>query len=116
MYLNVGVGVNVTLQCVNENGGNVTYTEEGVSDAIGMYIITAHGDHEEEICVVVVNAPTEGQCKEAMPKESDRIVLTNNMGVSSLTRYVNPLGFMTQTIDPLCDLVSTELALDNLYV
>ncbi|RDX97482.1 hypothetical protein CR513_19740, partial [Mucuna pruriens] len=107
-------GVKVSLECINEESGNLTFVKEDKSDANGMYSIPAHGDHEKEICMVVVDPPTEGQCKETMPNKSDRIVLTKNMGVSSLARFVNPLGFMTQTINPQCNLVIQELQLDKL--
>ncbi|RDX91368.1 Pollen-specific protein-like, partial [Mucuna pruriens] len=72
-------------------------------------IASQHGDHEEEICKVIADSPTE----EAMPNKLDRIVLTKNMGVSSLARFVNTLGFMTQTIDAQCNLVVQELQLDK---
>ncbi|TKY49163.1 Olee protein [Spatholobus suberectus] len=107
-------GVKVTLQCIKEENGTVTFEKVGETDANGMYIIPAHGDHEEEICEVVADPPTEGQCREAMPNKSDRIILTRNMGVSSLARFANPLGFMTQAIDAQCSAVVQELGLDKL--
>ncbi|CAJ1957404.1 unnamed protein product [Sphenostylis stenocarpa] len=107
-------GVNVTLICIKEENDTVTYVKNSTTDANGMYNIPARGDHEEEICVVIADSPNKGQCKEAMPNTSDRIILTNNMGVTSSVRYVNPLGFMTQTIDSQCNLVVKELGLDTL--
>ncbi|XP_014520544.1 olee1-like protein [Vigna radiata var. radiata] len=107
-------GVNVTLECINEQNNTVTYTKEGRTDANGLYSIPVHGDHQDEICVVVADSPNEGECKEVMPNKSDRIILTNNMGAASRARYVNPLGFMTQTIDSQCNVVVHELGLDNL--
>ncbi|WVZ11515.1 hypothetical protein V8G54_016045 [Vigna mungo] len=107
-------GVNVTLECINEQNNTVTYTKEGRTDANGLYSIPVHGDHQDEICVVVADSPNEGECNEAMPNKSDRIILTNNMGAASRARYVNPLGFMTQTIDSQCNVVVHELGLDNL--
>ncbi|XP_020231409.1 pollen-specific protein-like At4g18596 [Cajanus cajan] len=107
-------GVKVSLICVNDGNGTVTYLKEGKTDANGMYSIRVHGDHEEEICVMAADPPAEGECREAMPNRSDRIVLTKNMGASSMTRFVNPLGFMTQTIDTQCNSVVKELQLDQL--
>jgi len=114
MFAHVFSGVNVTLQCIKGDNDTVTYLRNGTTDANGKYSIPVHGDHEEEICVVVADSPDEGECKEAMPNKSDRIILTNNMGAASLARYVNPLGFMTQTIDSQCNDVVHELQLDNL--
>ncbi|BAT98831.1 hypothetical protein LR48_Vigan06g154400 [Vigna angularis] len=107
-------GVNVTLECINEQNNTVSYTKESRTDANGLYSIPVHGDHEDDICVVVADSPNEGECKEVMPNKSDRIILTNNMGAASRARYVNPLGFMTQTIDSQCNVVVHELGLDNL--
>ncbi|WVZ00766.1 hypothetical protein V8G54_026835 [Vigna mungo] len=108
-------GVNVTLECIKEENDTVSYTRKSSTDANGLYSIPVRGDHEEEICVVVANPPNEGQCREAMPNKSDRIILTKNMGAASQTRYVNPLGFMTQTTDPQCTDVVQELGLDKLF-
>jgi len=115
-FEHVFVGVSVSLQCIKEeNNTIITYLKNSTSDANGMYNIPVLGDHEDDICVVVADSPNEGQCKEAMPNKSDRIIITNNMGAASLTRYVNPLGFMTQTIDSQCNVVVHELELDNLF-
>ena len=95
-------GVNLTLEYAREDTGDVTYTRKGMSDANGQYSIPVHGDHEEGFCRVI-----------AHPNSYDRIVLTRNTDASSLARYVNPLGFMTQMVDPQCALVSNELALDH---
>jgi len=111
----VFIGVNVTLECINEYNNTMTYMKNSTTDAIGLYRISVHGDHEDNICVVVANSPNEGRCKEAMPNKSDRIILTNNMGAASRARYVNPLGFMTQTIDSECNVIVHELGLDNLF-
>jgi len=114
MFEHVFVGVNVTLKCIKEENDIVSYQKNSTTDANGMYSIPVRGDHEEEICVVVADPPNEGQCKEAMPNKSDRIILTKNMGAASMTRYVNPLGFMTQTTDSQCFAVVQELGLDKL--
>jgi len=114
MFEHVFVGVNVTLQCIKEKNDTVAYLKKDKTDADGKYSIPVRGDHEDEICVVVADPPNEGQCREAMPNKSDRIILTKNMGVASQARYVNPLGFMTQTIDSQCQKVVQELGLDQL--
>ncbi|KAJ1441674.1 Allergen Ole e 1, conserved site [Sesbania bispinosa] len=98
-----------------EDSSNVTYVKEVHTDVNGMYSIPVDGDHEEEICEAVVEATAaNGECKDAMANRSDRIVLTRNMGVSSLARYVNPLGFMTKAVDSQCPNVIKELGLDQL--
>ncbi|QCD89473.1 olee1-like protein [Vigna unguiculata] len=106
-------GVNVTLECINEQNNTMTYKKDSTTDANGLYRIPVRGDHQDDICVVVAKSPNEGECQEAMPNKSDRIILTNNMGAASRERFVNPLGFMTETIDSQCNIVVQELGLDN---
>jgi len=102
----------VTLECT-KGDNNVTFVKESTTDETGTYNIECKGDHEEEVCKV--NAVNEkGNCRKIMDNESDRIVLTKNMGVPSLVRFVNALGFMTETVDPQCGKVITELGLDKL--
>jgi len=113
MLENVFVGVNVTLECINEQNNTMTYKKDSTTDANGLYRIPVRGDHQDDICVVVAKSPNEGECQEAMPNKSDRIILTNNMGAASRERFVNPLGFMTETIDSQCNIVVQELGLDN---
>ncbi|XP_061363411.1 olee1-like protein [Gastrolobium bilobum] len=107
-------GVKVTLECKKPDSDNVTYVKDVVTDTNGIYSIPVHGDHEEEICDVNAGESPNGECNESMKNQADRIVLTKNMGVSSLKRYVNPLGFKTQAVDPQCFSVFKELGLDNL--
>lgn len=105
----------MTLECRKEdNNKNVTYVKEGRTDKNGIYNIPVDGDHEDEICEVNAEASGKGKCTEAMASDSDRIVLTDNMGASSLIRYVNPLGFMTKAVDSQCPKVFKELGLDKL--
>ncbi|KEH38612.1 putative pollen allergen Ole e 1 family, immunoglobulin-like protein [Medicago truncatula] len=105
-------GVKVTLECT-KGDKNVTFVKESTTDETGTYNIECKGDHEEEVCKV--NAVNEkGNCRKIMDNESDMIVLTKNMGVPSLVRFVNALGFMTETVDPQCGKVITELGLDKL--
>lgn len=107
-------GVKVTLICRKEESDNVTYVKEATTDKNGVYKISVGGDHEEEICEVNADSNGKGECSLVMANKSDRIGLTKNMGVSSLVRFVNPLGFMTKAIDSQCEKVISELGLDKL--
>lgn len=106
-------GIKVTLVC-KKGDNNVTYVKESTTDANGVYNIQCPGDHEEEVCKVNADSNGKGTCTKVMDNESDMIVLTKNMGVSSLIRYVNPLGFMTEAVDSQCGNVIKELGLDKL--
>jgi len=105
-------GVKVTLECT-KGDKNVTFTQESTTDKDGVYNIKCKGDHEEEVCKVKAENG-KGTCTKIMDNESDSIILTKNMGVPSLIRFVNPLGFMTQTIDAECDQVVYELGMENM--
>lgn len=100
--------------CKKEEGNNVTYVKESTTDKNGIYKINVDGEHEEEVCEVSTNSNGKGECSLPMANKSDRIGLTKNMGVSSLVRFVNPLGFMSKSIDSQCGSVISELGLDKL--
>ncbi|CAK8535017.1 unnamed protein product [Lathyrus sativus] len=105
--------VKVILSCRKEEGNNVTVVKEAMTNEEGNYIIKVDGEHEEEICEVYPDS-NDGECSLPMANKSDRVGLTKDMGVSSLVRYVNPLGFMTKSIDSQCGSVVSELGLNQL--
>ena len=108
-------GVKVTLVCRKVQSNNVTTVKVGTTDANGVYKIIVEGDHQDEECEVKAKSSGKSECPLPMINKTDRIVLTKNMGVSSLVRFVNPLGFMTESVDAgQCPLVVSELGLDNL--
>lgn len=114
VYIYICAGVKVNLNCRKADSNKATYVKEAKTDANGVYKILVDGDHEDEICEVKPESTGKGKCTEAMTNKSDRIVLTNNMGSSSLTRLVNPLGFKTKAVDGQCRKVVKELGLDML--
>ncbi|CAN8267368.1 unnamed protein product [Cochlearia groenlandica] len=99
-------GAKVRLECTSRTNGTVTLTKEAVTDKTGSYIMDVTGDHEEEVCeLMLVQSPDSGcsdVSKEAYLRNAAKISLTANDGiVSHETRIVNPLGFMVKT--PLAD-------------
>ncbi|KAI4323006.1 hypothetical protein L6164_022650 [Bauhinia variegata] len=107
-------GATVVLECKYENNETVTFkSKEVVTDQNGHYNIEAEGDHpEEENCKVTALKSSHPECNDPMSgMESDRIVLTKNMGVRSKSRFVNSLGFMPkQVTNDQCKIVVAELA------
>lgn len=102
------------LECRKEADNAVTFSKEGLTDNNGVYNIPVEGDHEEEICELKTVMSDVHECNDIMSaKEADKVVLTTNMGVSSMRRFVNPLGFMTKTVDPKCADIVKELDLGN---
>ncbi|KAJ0242591.1 hypothetical protein HA466_0205440 [Hirschfeldia incana] len=99
-------GAKVKLECRSRTNGTLTLTKEAVTDKTGSYKMEVTGDHEEEVCeLVLVQSPDSGcsdVSKEAYLRNAAKISLTANDGiVSHETRIVNPLGFMVKT--PLAD-------------
>ncbi|CAF1919385.1 unnamed protein product [Brassica oleracea var. botrytis] len=99
-------GAKVKLECRSRTNGTLTLTKEAVTDKSGSYKMEVTGDHEEEVCeLVLVQSPDSGcsdVSKEAYLRNAAKISLTANDGiVSHETRIVNPLGFMVKT--PLAD-------------
>ena len=96
-------------------GGKVTLSKEADTEEKGTYSIPVEGDHEEEVCeVVLVKSPKE-DCSEVSHdlhvKLSARISLTNHNGITGPHRMANPLGFMKKEVDPRCAEVLKELGL-----
>ncbi|XP_057949296.1 olee1-like protein [Malania oleifera] len=108
-------GSKVRLECRDREGGHLTYTVEGETDAKGMYHLEAEGNHEEEVCEVVLVKSGSEDCKEenkvGFGRHSARISLTHNNGISSPSRLANPLFFMRKEALPVCPEVLRELGI-----
>ncbi|CAN8303976.1 unnamed protein product [Cochlearia groenlandica] len=99
-------GAKVKLECKGRENQTVTLTKEAVTDKSGNYIMEVMGDHEEEVCEIVLVHSPDAECGEVNNQEflrnAARISLTANDGiVSNETRTINPLGFMRKV--PLDD-------------
>merc|ERR1712100_886429 len=92
-------GAKVSLECRNREGGTLLYSSEAETDKSGTYRIPVDGDHEEEICEIVL-------------KKSARISLTKNNGISTPVRLANPLGFMKKKPLPECAKALRELGMN----
>ncbi|CAN6546297.1 hypothetical protein C1H46_013291 [Malus baccata] len=108
-------GAQVRLECRENEGGKITLSKEADTDDLGTYSIPVEGDHEEEVCeVILVKSPNE-DCSEISNelhvKLSARISLTNHNGITGPHRMANPLGFMKKEVDPKCAEVLKELGL-----
>ncbi|KAF5742341.1 Olee1-like protein [Tripterygium wilfordii] len=110
-------GAKVRLECRNREGGDLTYSVEGETDANGGYRLTATGDHEEEVCEVVLVKSSMPECSEESTAEylrkTARISLTTNNGISSPVRDANPLGYMVKEPIPECTEALRELGITS---
>ncbi|CAK9148139.1 unnamed protein product [Ilex paraguariensis] len=106
-------GAKVRLECRANEGGQLTYSIEGVTDKSGTYSLPVEGEHEEDICEILLVKSGKPECSESGPKgwqrEAARITLTVNSGIASEVRHANPLGFLTKEAKPECSEVFKEL-------
>ncbi|KAK3012519.1 hypothetical protein RJ639_008005 [Escallonia herrerae] len=112
-------GAAVRLECRKRDGSeNVTYSVEGVTDAEGLYHLPVEGEHEDEICeVILVKSPRE-DCSEQMDEfNRARVVCSSNSGIDNAgqVRYANALGFMIKEALPGCKQVLDELGFFPLH-
>lgn len=103
------------MECREGEGGSVTYSSEAETDESGTYRIPVEGEHEEEICEVVLVKSNRPDCseihKEANHDMNARISLTSHNGISTPVRQANPLGFLRKEKLPVCAEVLRELGI-----
>ncbi|KAI3908014.1 hypothetical protein MKW98_003659 [Papaver atlanticum] len=105
-------GANVTLECRDREGGHLTYTGNGVTDETGGYTILVDGDHEEEVCQVVLTESPRSDCTSKIPGRSvGRVAITANNGIKEPVRFVNSLGYLKDEPLEVCPQVIAELGL-----
>ncbi|XP_010529196.1 PREDICTED: pollen-specific protein-like At4g18596 [Tarenaya hassleriana] len=109
-------GAKVRLECKNRVNGTLTVSKEAVTDESGSFLMEVTGDHEEEVCEIVLVESPDKDCsevsKEAFLRNAAKISLTANDGiVSNETRIVNPLGFMVKTPSTECPAAFKELGI-----
>ncbi|KAJ4821903.1 hypothetical protein Tsubulata_032191 [Turnera subulata] len=103
-------GVNVRLDCRSRENGTLTYTEDGVTDPSGLYVLPVEGDHEEDICEIKLLSSPRADCNEQFSStDMARILITKNVGVAENTRYANAIGFKSKVALPACDKVLTDM-------
>ncbi|XP_061342763.1 olee1-like protein [Gastrolobium bilobum] len=110
-------GATVRVECKEEESGNVTFTKEAVTDASGSYKVEVDGDHEEEVCEVVLVKSPRKDCsevdRESHLEQAARISITNNAGIVSPVRKANPLGFLKKERLPSCGNLLKELGMNE---
>ncbi|KAL2238437.1 major pollen allergen Ole e 1-like [Sesamum indicum] len=110
-------GAKVKLECRGEETGNITYTQEGVTNEAGQYRLKVEGDHEEEECGITLVKSGRADCDEIpnegwASKPSSLITLTKNNGFHGSSRYANPLGFTKKKANHECAELIKELEID----
>lgn len=113
-------GATVRLECKEREGGRVTFSKEAETNENGSYRISVEGDHEEEICEVVLVKSGDPNCseihREAYHDMNARVSLTKNNGIASDVREANPLGFLRKEKLDVCSEVLRELGITSLGI
>ncbi|KAH7544970.1 olee1-like protein [Ziziphus jujuba] len=110
-------GAKVRLECREREGGSITYSKEAETDEKGGYRIAVEGEHEEEICEIVLVKSPNPDCaeihREANHDMNARVSLTSHNGISTPVREANPLGFLKKERLPICTEVLRELGITS---
>lgn len=111
------LGASVRVECKEIEGGKVTFSKEALTDGSGSYKVEVDGDHEEEVCEVVLVKSSKPDCtevdKESHLAQAARVSITRNNGITSPVRSANPLGFLKKERLPVCKEVLRELGLQD---
>ncbi|KAL3592345.1 hypothetical protein D5086_010985 [Populus alba] len=88
-------GAKVRLECKDRKTQDLVYSKEGTTDSTGKYTITVDEDHEDQICdCMLVSSPRKDCRSPSAGRDRARVILTNDNGLVSTTRYANAMGFM----------------------
>ncbi|GAU30278.1 hypothetical protein TSUD_384990 [Trifolium subterraneum] len=109
-------GATVRVECKEENG-TLTFTKDVVTGHGGNYKVEVDGDHEDEICQVILVKSPRPDCaeidKDYHLEQAARISITNNNGIVSPVRTTNPLGFLRKERLPGCADIFKELGINE---
>lgn len=86
------------VECRNRATSELSYTKEGVTSSDGKYKILIESDHHDEYCDAVLVKSSDPECsKPDAGRDRARVILTDNNGMNSNTRFANALGFLKKT-------------------
>ncbi|KZV49757.1 olee1-like protein-like [Dorcoceras hygrometricum] len=91
----VGSGAVVRIECRSRASSQLTYLKDGVTDSSGNYNILVESDRGDDYCDAVLVKSLDPECSEAnQGRDRARVILTSNNGMTSNTRFANPMGFL----------------------
>lgn len=100
------------IECTDPDTKEIKLGIEGVTNSTGWYRIAVAGDHEEENCEVrLVESPMKDCNGPNHGADSSRILITQNVGIATDDRLINPIGFAIKNPLPACEEVLKELDL-----
>ncbi|KAL5974432.1 hypothetical protein ACLOJK_031097 [Asimina triloba] len=108
-------GAKVKMECHNRTTHKLTFEVEAQTDPNGSYAMTVTGDHEDDVCeVILVSSSMQGCTEIKSPLNRARVMLTSNNGISSGFRYANALGFMKdKPVDGCSELLAKYILSDE---
>ncbi|XP_075494231.1 major pollen allergen Lol p 11-like [Primulina tabacum] len=90
-------GAVVRIECRSRANSKLTYQKEGVTDSSGNYNVLVESDRGDDYCDAVLVKSSDPECSEPnQGRDRARVILTRNNGISSNTRFANPMGFLQQ--------------------
>ncbi|XP_031473099.1 major pollen allergen Lol p 11-like [Nymphaea colorata] len=103
-------GVPLKIECEDREGDHPKVVIDGVTDETGTYQIPVAGEHEDDICEVMVTESPMADCNELSPNRNRaRVLLAKNSGMPSRLRYANSIGFLKKEPLPECGPLLQEL-------
>ncbi|KAI3891528.1 hypothetical protein MKW92_019245 [Papaver armeniacum] len=95
--------LNRSKNAVNKEGGNITYTaEDVVTDEDGMYLVVINGDHEDDVCEVLLKESPRSIVTVVPTRNQGRVAITiDNGGIDSPIRFMNSLAFSRKYLSPI---------------
>ncbi|XP_047965711.1 major pollen allergen Lol p 11-like [Salvia hispanica] len=88
----------VRLECRARANSELTYTKEAVTNSAGKYKMLVESDRADDFCDTVLVSSPDPECNSPdAGRDRARVILTNNNGMNSRTRYANALGFVKRT-------------------
>ncbi|XP_075501575.1 olee1-like protein [Primulina tabacum] len=91
-------GAVVRIECRSRANSELTYQKEGVTDSSGNYNMLVESDRGDDYCDAVLVKSSDPECSEPNKgRDRARVILTRNNGMSSNTRFANPMGFLKRT-------------------
>lgn len=97
------------LECKNRKSGAITFSADAETNKDGEYQIKVYGEHlqKDELCEMIPIFSPDPNCNEISRdpsvRKANQITLAELKGMSSNTRTVTSIGFLTKKVPPECD-------------
>ncbi|KAL5703922.1 hypothetical protein ACHQM5_022414 [Ranunculus cassubicifolius] len=85
----------IKVECRDRKTLELRFEVEATTNEKGAYVVTIAHDHYDDLCeAALVSSPQENCAKPMLGRERSRVILTNNNGIISNTRFANNMAFV----------------------